>query len=129
MIDGDLEETKRRVELTRYACKSLALPALVNALFSTLAEIWRRSQELLAKGTVARFVDKAGDSGEVVKLIERLREAIIHYQVSESCFLHRILLMAGQVSQQQAIYDRITNLAVRGFLFVSNFHANDQLFC
>ena len=60
------------------------MPALVNGLSSALAEIERRSQELLAKGTAARFLDKAGDSGEVAKLIERLREAITHYQVSEN---------------------------------------------
>ena len=109
-IDGDPEETTRRTELTRYARQLFALPALINRLFSTLAEIERRSQELLAKGTAARFVDKARDSGEVVKLIERLREAIKHYQASENCSWHCIKLTVGQVSQQQAIYDRITNL-------------------
>ena len=41
---------------------------------------------MLAKNAVARFVDKAGDSNEVVKLVERLREAIAHYQVSENSF-------------------------------------------
>ena len=114
--------------MTRYARQLFALPALIDRLFSTLAEIERRSQELLAKGTAARFVDKAGDSGEVAKLIERLREAIIHYQVSENYFQHRIQLTAGQVSQQQAIYDRITDLAVSDFQFLSALHADNQLF-
>jgi len=48
-----------------------------------LKEIEKRSQALLEKGKAARFVDKGRDSGEVVKLIERLRDAITHYQVSE----------------------------------------------
>ena len=86
-IDGDPEETWRRTGLTRYARRSLIPPALVKALHSTLEEVESRSRELLAKGTAARFVDKAGDSGEVVKLVERLREGITNYQVSESCFV------------------------------------------
>ena len=114
--------------MTRYARQLFALPALIDRLFSTLAEIERRSQELLAKGTAARFVDKAGDSGEVAKLIERLREAIVHYQVSENYFQHRIQLTAGQVSQQQTIYDRITDLAVSDFQFLSALHADNRLF-
>ena len=74
-------------------------------------------------------MDKAGDSGEVAKLIERLREAIIHYKVSENCFQRRIRLTAGQLSQQQAIYDRITDLAVSDFQFVSVLHADNRFFC
>ena len=58
------------------------LVRLVNNPRSALEEIERQSQALLAKGAVARFVDKAEDSNEVVKLIERLQEAITHYQVS-----------------------------------------------
>ena len=119
---------ERRTKLTRYVRRLFALSALVDGIFSTLAEIERRSQELLAKGRLARFVDKARDSGEVAKLIERLREAVIHYQVSENYFQHRIQLTAGQVSQQQAVYDRITDLAVSDFRFVSALHADNRLF-
>ena len=115
--------------MTRYIRRLFVLSALVDGLFSTLAEIERRSQELLAKGTAAQFVDKARDSGEVAKLIERLREAVIHYQVSENCFQHQTQLTAGQVSQQQAVYDRITDLAVSDFQFGSALHADNQLFC
>ena len=32
---------------------------------------------------MTRFIDKGGDSKEVVKLMERLQEAIANYQVSE----------------------------------------------
>ena len=48
-----------------------------------LEEIEKRSEALLQKGKTARFLDKGRDSGEVVKLIERLRDAITRYQVSE----------------------------------------------
>ena len=81
-IDGDPGETGRRKELTRYAHQSFPSPASVNDSPSALGEIEKRSQTLLAKGFAAQFVDKGGDSGEVVKLIERLQEAIAHYQVS-----------------------------------------------
>jgi len=48
-----------------------------------LEEIEKRSKALLEKGKTARFLDKGRDSGEVVKLVERLRDAITHYQVSD----------------------------------------------
>ena len=51
-----------------------------------LSRIEKRSQELLEKGTAARLVDKKADSGEVASLVDQLREAITHYQVSEKCF-------------------------------------------
>ena len=38
---------------------------------------------MLAKGAAARFIDEGKDSGEVAKIIERLQEAITHYQVNE----------------------------------------------
>jgi hypothetical protein len=66
----------------------LATP--VNGLRSELEEIEKRSQALLEKAKAPRFVDKAilfidkgKDSGEVVKLVEQLRDAITGYQVSE----------------------------------------------
>jgi len=59
------------------------LSTLTNSLLSVLEEIEKRSQTLLEKGKVARFVDKGRDSREVVKLVERLRDTITHYQVSK----------------------------------------------
>ncbi|KAF9645044.1 hypothetical protein BDM02DRAFT_3263177 [Thelephora ganbajun] len=92
-IDGDPEETGRRKELT-----------------SALKEIEERSQELLTKGTAAQFLDK--DSGEVAGLVERLREAITHYQVSGKRFVAtNRAQIGGQISQQQAICDQIANLS------------------
>ncbi|KAF9644544.1 hypothetical protein BDM02DRAFT_933960 [Thelephora ganbajun] len=76
-VDGDAGETERRKGLT-----------------SALEEIEERSRELLAEGTGAQFANKEGDSGEVARLVERLREATSQYQIS----------------QQQAIYDQIVNL-------------------
>jgi hypothetical protein len=54
-----------------------------NDRYRTFAKIEEISQKLLAKGSIARFVDKGEDSNTVAKLIERLREAILFYQVSE----------------------------------------------
>ena len=85
-IDGDPEESSRRKELARYVRRLSTTPTLVNCFRSALEEIEKRSQELLDKGKVAGFVDKGSDSGEALKLIDRLREAIAHYQVSEDRF-------------------------------------------
>jgi len=83
-----------------------------------LEEIEKKSQALLEKGAAARFVDKGGDSAEVTRLIERLREAITRYQVSKNHFFSSSTAhMEGQLSQQQAIYDRIADLTVRILLF------------
>ncbi|KAF9642970.1 hypothetical protein BDM02DRAFT_3123977, partial [Thelephora ganbajun] len=77
---------------------------------SALKEIEGRAQELLARGMAAQFLDK--DSGEVARLVERLREAITHYQVSGKCFVATNRTdIGGQILQQQAIYDKIVNLS------------------
>ena len=128
-IDGDPEEEGRRKELTRHARRLLTTQTFVNNLRSTLEEIEKRAQELLAKGTAARFVDKGSDSGEVVRLVERLREAITHYQVSKNCLIATSMThKRGQVSQQQAIYDQITNLTVIIFQLVFILHADHPFF-
>jgi len=92
------------------------LATLIDSPCSALEEIEGRSHELLGKGKAARFIDKGRDSGEVVKLVERLRDAIARYQVSEDWLVaSNTIYTAGQVSQQQAIYDQITGLTVRVF--------------
>jgi len=114
--DGDPGETGRRNELTRYVHKSPPSPASPNVLRSALEQIEKRSQALLEKNPAARFVDKGGDSGEVVKLIERLQEAITHYQVSSHMDVApNAADVEEQISQQQAIYDKITDLTVSAF--------------
>ena len=62
-----------------------AAPTASNCRCSTFEKIEELSGKLLAKGTVARFADKGRDSNVVAKLIERLREAIVCYQVGD-CF-------------------------------------------
>ena len=105
------------------------MPTFVNGLCSALEEIEKRSLELLAKGTATGFVDRKGDSREVVVLVERLREAIAHYQVSKNCLVSTSMIhTGGQVSQQQAIYDQITNLTVIIFRVVSILHADNPFF-
>lgn len=44
-------------------------------------QIKEESQKLLAKNALTRFADKAQDSSIVARLVERLREAIVSYQV------------------------------------------------
>jgi hypothetical protein len=112
--DGDQAEKERRSTLYKYARRLPTPRTLINGFRSALGEIERRSRGLLAKGTATRFVDKGADSGEVARLVERLREAITHYQVSENCFVASSTPHArGQISQQQAIYEKITKLTVR----------------
>ena len=93
---------------------------------SALEEIERRSQALLEKGGAARFIDKGEDSKEVAGLIERLREAITHYQVSAHQVIASSALDIGaQISQQQAIYEQITDLTVRILRLVSAHRTDD----
>ena len=115
--------------MARYARRSLPSPTSINVIHSILEEIEKQSQALLAKGGAARFVDKGEDSKEVVNLIERLREAICHYQVSGyRVTVSSAIYMEEQISQQQAIYDQITNLTVWPFLFVSACCNDDRCF-
>jgi len=94
---------------------------------SALEEIEKRSNELLGKVRAARFVDKGRDSVDVVKLVETLRDAVTRYQVSEDWFVaSNTIYTAGQVSQQQAIYDRITDLTVRFFRSALNLYTDNR---
>jgi len=119
VVGGDQAEKERWSELSRYAHRSLTSthcpPTPLNGLRSALEEIERRSRVLLEKHTAARLLDKGEDSKEVARLIDGLREAITHYQVSENGLLGQVLqrLTRRQISQQQAIYHQVTDLAVR----------------
>lgn len=48
----------------------------------SLGDVGARAVTLSDKGKVARILDKAKDSAEVVALVEELRQAIVIYQVS-----------------------------------------------
>ena len=80
--DDDGDEIKRRSELARFVLRLglLAHPKLT--LCSSLEDVGKRSVAILEKGKIARVLDKARDSGEVVRLVEKLRQAILIYQVS-----------------------------------------------
>ena len=83
-VDADGRENRRRSDLSRYAPQLFTIHVYANGHHSTLEEIEKRSRVLLRKGVPARFMDKEDNSKEVARLIERLREAIALYQVSES---------------------------------------------
>jgi len=101
-----------------------------------LEEIEKQSQALLDKAKAPRLIDKAAlfvdkkrDSGEVVKLVERLRDAITCYQVSEDWFVTLdTTYTPGKVSQQQAIYNQIAILTVRILRLVFSLYVDDR-FC
>ena len=82
--DNDREEVERRSQLTKFvSCLvSLAHPDITT--YRSLEDIGARSLALLEKGKVARVLDKAQDSQEVIRLVEKLRQAILVYQVRAS---------------------------------------------
>ena len=114
-VDGDSEETDRRAELARYApIDNGGVTTTPNGRCSTFKQIEEESQQILAKNPVARFIDKGGDSGNVAGFIERLRKALLRYQVRKyHSSEEEIVDKKGQISHQQAIYCQVTHLTVR----------------
>ena len=84
--DDDREEVERRSQLAKFVPRSASLTYHNLTLCRTLEDIGTRSLALSEKGKVARVLDKAQDAQEVVKLVERLRQAILVYQVGTSVF-------------------------------------------
>ena len=92
----------------------MTIPSALNGCCSVFGEIEEQSQTLSAKGDIARFADKEEDTKVVAKLVERLQEAIVCYQVHKDYTLaSSITDMEEQVSQQQSIYHQVANLTVR----------------
>jgi len=93
--NDDCEEVERRSQLTKFVpcLASLSRPKLT--LDRSLEDIEKRSLALSGKGKVARVLDKSQDSQEVVKLVEKLRQVILEYQVSAGRHQSRILLTRG----------------------------------
>ena len=82
--NGDHEEVERRSQLEKSVSRLSSLVHLKPILSDrSLDEIGRRSLVLSEKGKVARVLDKTRDSQEVIALVEKLRQAILVYQVSD----------------------------------------------
>ena len=95
-IDDDHEEVERRARLARSALRSSPpAPTGLTSYDRDLEDIGKRSLALSEKGKVARALDKKRDSGEVIKLIEKLRQAILVYQVSARLYLSPKPLTCG----------------------------------
>jgi hypothetical protein len=80
--DGDREEVERRSQLAKFVSCLIFLVRPMLTLSRSLEDIGTRSLALSEKGKLARVLDKAQDSQEVIKLVEKLRQAILVYQVS-----------------------------------------------
>ena len=79
---NDLEEADRRSQLAGFVLcpEFLVRPKLI--LYDRLLDdIGKQAVAMLEKGKVARFLDKRKDSGEVAALVEKLKQAILDYQV------------------------------------------------
>ena len=60
----------------------MTTPLPADLASSSLGDIEERSQALLGKKKVVRFLEKVKDSQEVASLAEQLRTAIVYYRVS-----------------------------------------------
>ena len=80
--DNDREEVERRSQLAKFVSHLAPLPRQRPTLYRSLEDIGMRSLALAGKGKLARALDKAQDSQEIIKLVEELRQAILVYQVS-----------------------------------------------
>lgn len=81
--DDDSEEVERRSQLAKYISYLEFLVYLKLILFDRLLDgIGKQSLTLSEKGKIARALDKTKDSQKVIDLVERLRQAILIYQVS-----------------------------------------------
>jgi len=127
-----METKRRRSDSQKY------LGALTSYLYrhpyqrphSALEEIEKRSRAMLAKSAATRFIDKGEDSKEVARLIEELRDVLSHYQVSGNLdILSSSADIRGKISQQQAIYNQITDLTVSILRIVSACRSDNQFFC
>ena len=81
--DADRDEVERRLQLTKFVSFLRFFSHLeLIPRDRSLEDIGARALTLSEKGKVARVLDKTKDSGEVIALVEKLRRAIVIYQVS-----------------------------------------------
>ena len=80
--DDDREEVERRSQLTKcVSCPEFSSTKNRLPRDRSLEDIGKRSLVLSEKGKVARVLDKSRDLQEVIGLVEKLRQAILVYQV------------------------------------------------
>ena len=93
--NDDPEETERRSRLARFTSRLAYLAYQKLIPLRSLEYIGKRSLALSEKGKVARALDKTQDLQEVVGLVEKLRQAILIYQVSVGHYQSRKSLTRG----------------------------------
>ena len=91
----DREEVERRSQLEKFVSSRTFVYIKLILRYRSLEDIETRSRALLEKGKVARVLDKARDSGEVIGLVEKLRQAILVYQVGARDNQRRKWLTSG----------------------------------
>ena len=105
-LNDDCDEAERRLQLEKFVSRLEFLVHSQLTLYDrSLSDIGKRSLALSEKGKVARVLDKTRDSQEVITLVEKLRQAILVYQVS----------IGGERRSQSGIVD-----------LVDRFHNNSQ---
>ena len=80
--DDDPEEVERRSQLARFSSRLKYIAHTRLTLHRSLDDIGKRSLALSEKSKVARVLDKTQDLQEVIGLVEKLRQAVLVYQVS-----------------------------------------------
>ena len=94
--DDNREEVERRSQLAKFASYlEFHHPPKLILYDRSLEDIGTRSLTLSEKGKVARVLDKTQDSQEVIRLVEKLKQAILVYQVSVRRRQSRKLLTCG----------------------------------
>ena len=77
------EEIERRSRLAKFVSRPrLLVHSKLIYKDRSLEDVGARAVALSEKGKVARILDKTKDLAEVVALVEKLRQAILIYQVS-----------------------------------------------
>ena len=93
--NDDSEEKERRSQLARFALGTAYLVQQKLTIYRSLEYIGKRSLALSGKGRVARVLDKTQDSQEVIGLVEKLRQAVLIYQVGSGHCQNRRPLTRG----------------------------------
>lgn len=93
--NDDVEEVERRSQLAEFVSPPVPVQQKLILGDRSLEYVGKRAVALSDKGKVARVLDKTKDSAEVVTLVEKLRQAIVVYQVCAGNHRIRNLLTFG----------------------------------